>query len=185
MSYATNLLLVATWYTLLGPLAFFFLFVPASVVGFLHLVHFNWSTHNAFSPSNDFRPINIDTGYYKIGNLILARHLHAREHHQRANLFNPARMKGGEPLTIPGQYTELSTASGEPVEAAVASGPRLGRPREAYSSTSTEADRRIGPRSRLLDRLSGARGPKRGRRRSRRLAGSPASRSRPAARPRR
>jgi len=102
VSYATNLLLIATWYTLLGPLAFFFLFVPASIVGFLHLVHFNWSTHNAFSPSHDFRPINIDTGYYKVGNLIWhGIYMHAN-HHRRANLFNPARMKGGEPLTIPG-----------------------------------------------------------------------------------
>ncbi|WP_438030077.1 hypothetical protein [Sorangium sp. So ce233] len=31
----------------LGPIGFFFLFVPASSVGFLHLMHFNWSTHNA------------------------------------------------------------------------------------------------------------------------------------------
>ncbi|WP_437759989.1 hypothetical protein [Sorangium sp. So ce1389] len=46
-----NRLLIACWYVFLGPIGFFFLFVPASIVGFLRLVHCNWSTHNALSPS--------------------------------------------------------------------------------------------------------------------------------------
>jgi stearoyl-CoA desaturase (delta-9 desaturase) len=41
VSYATNLLLIATWYAFLGKLAFLCFFVPATVVGFLHLAHFN------------------------------------------------------------------------------------------------------------------------------------------------
>lgn len=103
VSYATNILLVLTWYTFLGPIAFFAFFVPSSIVGFLHLVHFNWSTHDAFSPAKNFRPININTGFYRIGNVLWhGIYMHAN-HHQRANMFNPARMKGGQPLTTPGE----------------------------------------------------------------------------------
>lgn len=103
VSYATNILLIATWYTFLGPIGFFFFFVPSSIVGFLHLVHFNWSTHNAFSPTGDFKPINIDKGFYKIGNVLWhGIYMHAN-HHKRANLFNPAKMENSLPLTVPGE----------------------------------------------------------------------------------
>lgn len=102
VSYGTNLLLIATWYVFLGPLAFFALFVPASLVGFLHLVHFNWSTHNAFSRNRDFKPVNLDHGYYKIGNLLWhGIYMHAN-HHKRAGMFNPAELQPGLPITKPG-----------------------------------------------------------------------------------
>ncbi|MDP2316891.1 MAG: fatty acid desaturase [Pseudomonadota bacterium] len=95
VSYATNLLLVATWYRFCGPVAFFGLFVPAAIVGFLHLVHFNWSTHDAGSPTGTFRPINIDRGLYKIGNrLLFGIYMHAN-HHARPGLFNPGRFNPG------------------------------------------------------------------------------------------
>src|SRR6185436_17761420 len=101
VSYATNILLVATWYVFLGPIGFWFLFVPSSVIRFLHLVHFNWSTHNAFSPDKDFRPVNLDHGYFKIGNLIwFGIYMHAN-HHKRANLFNPARLAPSLPIEPP------------------------------------------------------------------------------------
>jgi len=102
VSYATNLLLIATWYVFLGPWAFFCLFVPASLVGFLHLVHFNWSTHDAFSPRKDFRPVNINTGFYRVGNWLWHGIYWHANHHQRANLFNPGRMKNGATPIIPG-----------------------------------------------------------------------------------
>lgn len=101
VSYATNLLLIFTWYRFLGPIAFFCFFVPSSVVGFLHLVHFNWSTHNAFSPDQDFKPVNLNHGYYKIGNWIwFGIYMHAN-HHKRANLFNPAKMQPSLPILPP------------------------------------------------------------------------------------
>jgi hypothetical protein len=101
VSYGTNLLLIAAWYTFLGKLVFFFFFVPASIVGFLHLVHFNWSTHNALSRSKDFKPVNLDHGFYKVGNLLWhGIYMHAN-HHKRANLFNPAKMKDSLPVTMP------------------------------------------------------------------------------------
>lgn len=101
VSYGTNLLLIFTWYRFLGPLAFFCFFVPSSVVGFLHLVHFNWSTHNAFSPEKDFKPVNLDHGFYKVGNrLWFGIYMHAN-HHKRANIFNPAKMTPSLPITPP------------------------------------------------------------------------------------
>jgi stearoyl-CoA desaturase (delta-9 desaturase) len=103
VSYATNVLLIATWYTFLGPLAFFRFFVPASVVGFLHLVHFNWSTHDAFSPRGDFRPVNINTGFYRVGNWLWHGIYWHANHHLRANLFNPGRMKNGPEPIVPGK----------------------------------------------------------------------------------
>jgi stearoyl-CoA desaturase (delta-9 desaturase) len=98
VSYGTNLLLIATWFTFLGPIAFGFFFVIPAIVGFLHLVHFNWSTHNAFSPSHDFRPVNLNHGLYKIGNyLFFGIYMHAN-HHKRTGLFNPAKMVPSLPI---------------------------------------------------------------------------------------
>jgi len=103
VSYATNILLIATWYKFLGPIGFFFFFVPSSIVGFLHLVHFNWSTHDAFSPRQDFRPVNIDTGFYRVGNLLWHGIYWHANHHLRANLFNPGRLKNGPAPIVPGK----------------------------------------------------------------------------------
>ena len=103
LSFSTMLLLLATWYTFLGPLAFFCFFVPATIIGILHLIHFNWSTHNAFSPSRDYRPVNLNTGYYKIGNLLWHGIYWHANHHKKAGLFNPGKMKNGAPIIIPGQ----------------------------------------------------------------------------------
>lgn len=101
VSYATNILLIVTWYVFLGPIGFFVFFVPTAIVGFLHLVHFNWSTHNAFSPVGDFRPVNLDHGFYKVGNwLWFGIYMHAN-HHKRANLFNPGRMEPSLPVEAP------------------------------------------------------------------------------------
>jgi fatty acid desaturase len=98
VSYATNVLLLATWFVFLGPIAFFFFFGISSVTGFLHLVHFNWSTHAAFDPNHDFKPVNLNHGIYWIGNfLFFGIYMHAN-HHKKTNIFNPATMKNGLPL---------------------------------------------------------------------------------------
>src|SRR5262249_39064148 len=105
LSYATNLVEIAAYWFFLGPIAFFFFAVPASVLGFLHLVHFNWSTHNGFSPDKDFRPVNLNHGYYKIGNYLwFGIYMHAN-HHTRTNIFNPARMTPSLPITTPAKRT--------------------------------------------------------------------------------
>ena len=72
-------------------MGFFFFFVPASILGFFHLVHFNWSTHNAAKPEEGFFPVNLDRGYFWIGNRIWFGIYYHGFHHKQANLFNPMR----------------------------------------------------------------------------------------------
>ncbi len=92
LSFATMLPLLLAWYLLLGPYAFFFLFVPAQALGWMHVAHFNWATHNAQSPDRDYKPVNLDHGLYWLGNRILfGLYMHAN-HHKRANIFNPLKM---------------------------------------------------------------------------------------------
>lgn len=92
ISYATSILLIATWYRLLGAPAFTMLFFPASIVGILHLVHFNWSTHDAQSETRDYQPINLNTGFYWLGNLAWHGIYMHKNHHRKPGLFNPAHM---------------------------------------------------------------------------------------------
>lgn len=99
VSYATNLLLVYTWYSFLGPIAFGFFFALSAVVGFLHIVHFNWSTHNASSATKDFRPVNLNHGLFWLGNrLFFGIYMHAN-HHKRASAFNPSNVSPSLPIT--------------------------------------------------------------------------------------
>ena len=98
-SYATNLLLLYTWYSFLGPIAFFFFFVPSALVGMLHIVHFNWATHNAVSEAKEFHPVNLNHGLFKLGNkLLFGIYMHAN-HHKRANAFNPTNVTPSLPIT--------------------------------------------------------------------------------------
>jgi fatty acid desaturase len=92
LSFATMLPLLLAWYLLLGPHAFFFLFLPAQALGWIHVAHFNWATHNARSPDGDYHPVNLDHGLYWLGNRIwFGLYMHAN-HHKRANIFNPLKM---------------------------------------------------------------------------------------------
>lgn len=93
LSYITNLTLLACWCTVLGPTVFLTIFLPTSLLGALFVIHFNWCTHNATSPSEDFKPVNLDTGYYWWGNRIFfGIYMHAN-HHRMARLFNPMNFK--------------------------------------------------------------------------------------------
>jgi len=102
------ILLPVTWYVILGAPVFVMVFLPASLVGFFHLVHFNWSTHNPWSPDADFRPVNLDSGFYRIGNLLWHGIYFHGNHHQKTNLFNPAKMAEAKALPVirPGDRTE-------------------------------------------------------------------------------
>jgi stearoyl-CoA desaturase (delta-9 desaturase) len=105
VSYATNVLVLAAWCLLLGPWFFALVFLPANVVGALFIIHFNWVTHNG--PGGDeFRPVNLDRGWYWLGNKIFAGiYMHAN-HHERPHLFNPA--QGREPSLL--SYSRLRDA---------------------------------------------------------------------------
>lgn len=91
-SFSVMLPLIFAAYLLLGWEAFFFLYVPAQAVGWVHVAHFNWATHNAHSATGDYKPVNLDSGWYRLGNKIwFGLYMHAN-HHKRANIFNPAKM---------------------------------------------------------------------------------------------
>jgi stearoyl-CoA desaturase (delta-9 desaturase) len=91
-SFSVMLPLIFAAYLLLGWEAFFFLYVPAQAVGWVHVAHFNWATHNAHSATGDYKPVNLDSGWYRFGNKIwFGLYMHAN-HHKRANIFNPAKM---------------------------------------------------------------------------------------------
>jgi len=110
VSFVTGVLVVITWYKLLGPIAFFGFYLPGVTIGVFHLVHFNWSTHNAFSPTRDFKPVNLDHGYYKIGNkLFFGIYMHAN-HHKRTNVLNPATIVPSLPITPPPTRAEILAA---------------------------------------------------------------------------
>ena len=92
ISYSTNAAVLAFWWVLLGPAGFFCFYAPATVLGWLFVMHFNWVTHNALDKTGEFFPVNLDRGYYWLGNRIFfGIYMHAN-HHRRANVFNPLRM---------------------------------------------------------------------------------------------
>ncbi len=88
ISYATNIVLIACWFRLLGAPGFLLLFVPASIAATLHLIHFNWSTHNGMKGS-DFKPVDIDQGIFWFGNRIFFGIYYHDTHHRNTKLFNP------------------------------------------------------------------------------------------------
>ncbi len=90
LSYGTNIVLLGAWLLLLGPWFFALVFVPANVLAALFVVHFNWTTHNGMR-GDDFRPVNLNSGYFWLGNKLFAGiYMHAN-HHQRPHLFDPTR----------------------------------------------------------------------------------------------
>lgn len=91
VSYATNIVLIACWYHVWGFAGFLLLFVPASILGILHLIHFNWTTHNALARNGDYKPVDLDQGIFWPGNrMFFGIYMH-RVHHDRPYLFNPLR----------------------------------------------------------------------------------------------
>jgi fatty acid desaturase len=88
VSYGTNIVLLAAWMTLLGRWFFFTMFLPANMLAALFVIHFNWSTHNGMR-GEGFKPVNLNSKYFWLGNKIFAGiYMHAN-HHQRPHLFNP------------------------------------------------------------------------------------------------
>lgn len=93
LSFSCEATCVMFWYALLGGDAFWYLFVPAQLVGWTVVSHFNWVTHNGESAEKDYHPINMDSGLYWLGNRIwFGLYMH-KNHHDRANIFNPLRME--------------------------------------------------------------------------------------------
>ena len=90
VSYGTNIVLAVAWYLFLGPVGFFAFFLPLNLCAAAFVAHFNWATHNG-GAGHDFRPVNLNHGYFWLGNkLFTGIYFHAN-HHKRPHLFNPAR----------------------------------------------------------------------------------------------
>ncbi len=89
ISYATNIVLIACWARLLGLPGFFLLFFPASIIGSMHLIHFNWSTHNGME-GKDFKPTDLNRGLFWLGNKLFFGIYAHDTHHKNPKLFNPA-----------------------------------------------------------------------------------------------
>jgi stearoyl-CoA desaturase (delta-9 desaturase) len=119
VSYATNVLVLAAWLAYLGPWFFALVFVPANVFGALFIMHFNWSTHNG-PRGGDFGPVNLNHGYYWLGNKIFAGIYMHKNHHDRPYLANPAscpvpharaeREFGPKPVPLPHARAERAQA---------------------------------------------------------------------------
>lgn len=91
-SFLGGMVLIGTWFVICGPVVFFFVFLPALVCGAVHVSHFNWVTHNASVPGEDYRPTNLDTGVYWFANRVLfGLYMHAN-HHAYLKLFNPLKI---------------------------------------------------------------------------------------------
>ena len=89
LSFCGEATCVVFWYYALGFQAFVFLFLPAQLLGWIVVSHFNWVTHNGHSKTRDYHPINLDAGPYWIGNRIwFGLYMHAN-HHKRVSAFNP------------------------------------------------------------------------------------------------
>jgi len=115
LSYGTNLLLIAVWFVLLGPWFTLLVFAPANILAGLFVIHFNWSTHNGErgTADADFEPVNLNHGYYKLGNMLFAGiYMHAN-HHKRPHLFNPVRWCNETYGPMAPTVTELTTRKSE------------------------------------------------------------------------
>lgn len=109
VSYLTNILLIVAWYKLVGFYGFMLL-LPASILAALHLFHFNWSTHNAMSPTRDYKPVNLNHGLFRLGNkMFFGIYMHAN-HHKKANILNPTYVTPSLPITPPPTREEIEAA---------------------------------------------------------------------------
>jgi fatty acid desaturase len=90
VSYGTNFALALAWYLFLGPVAFFAFWLPGNLLAAAFVAHFNWATHNG-ERGDDFRPVNLDDGYYWLGNRVFTGIYFHANHHARPHLFNPRR----------------------------------------------------------------------------------------------
>lgn len=121
VSYGTNIVLVAAWTYFLGIPFTLLVFLPANAIAGLFIIHFNWSTHNGerAAGNEDFQPVNLNHGYYRLGNKLFAGiYMHAN-HHTRPHLFNPAKWNTAKlgPAALPVDAAPAIRTRGDKVAA--------------------------------------------------------------------
>lgn len=89
LSFVSGMCLVMAWFTLLGPVLFFVVFVPGSVLAGLFVIFFNWAGHNAHTEDGEIAPINLDHGIFWLLNRMFFGIFFHGNHHKMAMLFNP------------------------------------------------------------------------------------------------
>jgi stearoyl-CoA desaturase (delta-9 desaturase) len=92
-SFGTGTCVILAWYFVLGPVLFFTVFAPASVLAGLFVVHFNWTGHNAHTKDGPIAPVNLDSGYFWWGNRMFFGIYYHANHHKVARAFNPMHLK--------------------------------------------------------------------------------------------
>lgn len=106
-SFFTSAIAIVAWFVLLGPVLFFVVFLPASVLAGLFVIHFNWTGHNAHTKDQKIEPVNLDSGYFWWGNRLFFGIYYHANHHRVARVFNPMYMplpraeRGSESLEEP------------------------------------------------------------------------------------
>ncbi len=92
VSFVSGVLLAVFWYVLVGGAGFWVLLLPASIGAGLFVIHFNWCGHNAHTKDGKIEPVNLDHGWYWLGNRIFFGIYYHGNHHKMAMLFNPMKM---------------------------------------------------------------------------------------------
>ena len=101
LSFGASAALIYTWYRFLGAPIFLAMFLPLFAIGVLHILHFNWVTHDPTARSGQHRPVNTDSGIYWFLNRIwFGIYCHAN-HHRYASLFDPRKLDAS-PGAAPG-----------------------------------------------------------------------------------
>jgi len=112
-SFLTGVLLIMTFYKVLGAPFFLAVFLPAEILTIIHLAHFNWATHNGASPDGDYHPINIDSGLFWLGNRIFFGIYYHQNHHHTVTAFNPMHLQIAETRLVSegGALSPIATLS--------------------------------------------------------------------------
>ncbi|GAB4200534.1 MAG: hypothetical protein OHK0013_11660 [Sandaracinaceae bacterium] len=91
-SFTTGLVVAAMWLKIFGSALFFSVYLPAFFLSGLFVIHFNWSGHNAHTKDGKIEPVNLDTGWFWLGNRIFFGIYYHANHHRMARAFNPMKL---------------------------------------------------------------------------------------------
>jgi fatty-acid desaturase len=93
VSFGSGVGIALFWWMLLGTGGMLYLFLPASVLAGLFVIHFNWVGHNAHTKDGTIEPVNLDHGWYWWGNRLFFGIYYHGNHHRMAMLFNPMKLR--------------------------------------------------------------------------------------------
>jgi len=85
---------ILTWFLILGPELFAYLYVPSFFIYLFAFSHVNYITHTK-NEAGEYEIINLDSNlWYKLVNLIGDGVYFHKNHHQYPKLYNPKYLKG-------------------------------------------------------------------------------------------